>query len=155
VRTRTRRGLWTIAATTALIGALAGPANAGASDNGTDPSTAPHYCNTNAGLIATRPIETELGQVVSYVDVYYSYSCQTNWIRVRNNPAGGAAIKVIGSDAAPWPPAEIDYGPGSSYSMQVYAPGSTCIHFSVHLNYPDGSHYAETYDPGANYITIC
>ncbi|UGT61794.1 hypothetical protein [Nocardia asteroides] len=94
--------------------------------------------------------------MVAYVDLYYSNSCQTNWIRVRENPAGGDARKTIWADGQPGPPIDdVDPGTGSSYSRQVYAPGATCIHFQVHLNYPDGRHYAETYDPGANSITIC
>ncbi len=137
----------------ATLIANSGTAAAGPQHHGTDPAAT--GCNQNAYLAATRAIQTELGQVVTYVDVYYSNSCQTNWIRVRSNPAGGATIKDIWADGLPALPSEIDYGSGSSYSMQVYAPGSTCIHFQVHLNYPDGRHYAETYTAGANAETVC
>ncbi|WP_329103376.1 YjfA family protein [Micromonospora sp. NBC_01699] len=128
-------------------------AMAGSQHHGTDPAVT--GCNQNAFLVATRDIETEYGQIVSYVDVYYSSSCATNWIRVRSNPAGGATVKNLWADGQPGIPAETDYGTGSSYSMQVYAPGSTCIHFQVHLKYSNGSHYAETYNAGSNYETVC
>ncbi|WP_157978295.1 MULTISPECIES: DUF2690 domain-containing protein [Nocardia] len=134
---------------------LSGVAVAGPQHHGTNPSAGPDFCNQNGYLAATRPIETELGQVVTYVDVYYSNSCQTNWIRVRENPAGGATIKTIWADGQPGPFTEQDNGSDSSYSMQVYAPGTTCIHFQVHLKYPDGRHFAETYSAGANSETIC
>ena len=150
---RPKKLLFAVAAATAAVALSTGTAQAGPQHYGTDPAAT--GCNQNAALIATRGIETEYGQVVSYVDVYYSYSCQTNWIRVRSNPAGGAAIKAIRSDVGDWLPNEVDYGYGSSYSMQVYAPGSTCVHFQVHLRYPDGRHYAETYNPSGNHQTVC
>lgn len=128
------------------------PANAGPQHHGSDPAAT--GCNKNASLIATRGVETEFGQVVATVQVYYSHSCQTNWIRVTGNPGGGAAIKSIGTNGS-WLPNEIDYGTGSSYSMQVYAPGSTCVNFQVELRNANGTHLAETYDPGANHQTVC
>jgi hypothetical protein len=130
-----------------------GPATAGPQHTGTNPATT--GCNQNSALIATRGLQTESGQVVSYVDVYYSYSCATNWIRVRNNPAGGAAVKSIWTSGGASALNETDYGTGSSFSMQVYAPGATCIYFQVHLKYPNGQHYAETYVAGANAVEIC
>lgn len=154
LRNRHVRRLLLSAATGAiLVGTAAGPVFAGPQHNNTDPART--GCNSNARLIATRPIETEFGQVVSYVDVYYSLSCTTNWIRVRNNPAGGLAVKYLWASNGNTTTAQSDYGSGSSYSYQVYAPGSTCISFQVKLKYPDGRHYAETYIAGANAITIC
>ncbi|MFB8275197.1 DUF2690 domain-containing protein [Nocardia colli] len=152
----TRRGTRAaLAASAVALAMIANPgaASAGPQHHGTDPAAT--GCNQNAYLAATRAIQTESGQVVSYVDVYYSNSCATNWIRVRSNPAGGATVKDIWADGRPGLPTEVDYGSGSSYSMQVYAPGSTCIHFQVHLKYPDGRHYAETYTAGANAETVC
>jgi hypothetical protein len=149
------RGAAALLGAATLVAVAAGTAAAGPGDNDTDPRSAPNYCANGAQLIATRGIETELGQVVTYVDVYYSPRCLTNWISVRSNPAGGLTAKYLASDTVGSLPAENDYGTGASISMQVYAPGSSCIHFGVQLSYPDGSHYAETYDPGANTITIC
>ncbi|OZF26030.1 DUF2690 domain-containing protein [Rhodococcus sp. 14-2483-1-2] len=145
--------VWLIACfSIAALGLGTGSASAGSQHNGTNPATT--GCNQNASLVATRGIQTESGQVVSYVDVYYSHSCSTNWIRVRNNPAGGAAVKSIWT-ANYSALNEVDYGSGSSYSMQVYAPGATCVYFQVHLKHPNGQHYAETYTAGANAQVIC
>ncbi|MEU7481180.1 hypothetical protein AB0A63_34745 [Lentzea sp. NPDC042327] len=149
----------TVAAAAAAVvatGLLTGTAHAGPEHHNTYPDVAPSYCNRNASLIATRGIETERGQVVSYVDVFYSHSCQTNWIRVRGNDAGGATLKTIWSDAVPGelvePP---DYGDQPSYTKQVYAPGATCVRFQVRLTWPDGLHYAQTYTAGSNHQVVC
>ncbi|MET8853412.1 hypothetical protein [Amycolatopsis sp. NPDC004625] len=155
MRSIIRRGASCLGAAAAIIAATEGTAQAGPGDNGTDPRSGPNVCANGAQWIATRGIETELGQVVTNVDVYYSPRCLTNWISVRSNPAGGRTAKDLGSDTAGWLPTENDYGTGASISMQVYAPGSSCIHFQVHLYYPNGSHYAETYVAGSNTITIC
>jgi hypothetical protein len=155
VRRRVKNVASALLATATLVAGTAGTAEAGPGDNGTDPRSGPNYCANGSQLIATRGIETELGQVVSYVDVYYSPRCLTNWISVRSNPAGGVTAKALGSDTVGWLPTENDYGTGASISMQVYAPGSSCIHFQVHLSYPNGSHYAETYVAGSNTVTIC
>ena len=145
------------AAATAVVatGLLTGTAHAGPEHHNTYPHVAPSYCNQNASLIATRGIETEVGSIVSYVDVYYSYGCQTNWIRVRGNDAGGATIKTIWSDAVPGQLFETDHGTAASYTKQVYAPGSTCLRFQVKLTWPDGRHYAETYTAGSNHQVVC
>ena len=89
------------------------------------------------------------------MQVYYSYSCQTNWIRITSNAAGGWAVKQVRAAGSSWLPDEDDYGNVASYRRQVYAPGSTCINFQVHLYYPNGASYGETYDAGANYQTVC
>jgi hypothetical protein len=157
-----RRTLITVAASVALALtatlSTALPASAGAVDHGRNPAVsyggaAP--CNSNSTLIGTRPIENIYGQSVSTVQIFYSYSCQTNWIRVTSNPAGGATIKKIATQGGSWLPDETDYGTGSSYSMQVYAPGSACVDFQVELKYPNGTHYAETYIADSNHQTIC
>lgn len=113
LRNRHVRRLLLSAATGAiLVGTAAGPVFAGPQHNNTDPART--GCNSNARLIATRPIETEFGQVVSYVDVYYSLSCTTNWIRVRNNPAGGLAVKYLWASNGNTTTAQSDYGSGST-----------------------------------------
>lgn len=137
----------------ALAGASAAPAYAGPQHQGTDPAAT--GCNVNASQIATRAVQDELGHTVATVQVFYSNSCQTNWIRVTGNPAGGTATKDIRAAGGSWLPTESDYGTGSSYSMQVYAPGSTCVNFNVHLYYPSGASYGETYSAGATYQTVC
>ncbi|WP_409201793.1 DUF2690 domain-containing protein [Microbacterium testaceum] len=145
------------AASLALAGALVfaevTAAHAGPQHHGTDPSST--GCNANASLISTRSLETQTGVSGQRVEVYYSHSCQTNWIRVTGNPAGGATVKNIRTQNGVALPTEVDYGTGSSYSMQVYAPGSTCIEYQAALKYPDGRHYAEAYDPSRSWILVC
>lgn len=154
------RSVWRIGHAVAVVATAVlliltgiGTASAGPEHHGTDPAAT--GCNQNGHLAATRSLETELGEVVGQVQVFYSDSCHTNWIRLENNPAGGAAEKVIWSDGQPGRFTDTDYGSGSSYSKQVYAPGDTCVRFQVHLKYPDGRHYAETYIAGANHESVC
>lgn len=102
--------------------------------DGKDPAAT--GCNVNAAQIATRPIvDRNNGQQVATIQIFYSYSCQTNWIRVTNNPYGGNATKYISSSLGGWN-SEADEGTGSSYSMMVYAPGATTIEGYVYLFEP-------------------
>ncbi len=90
-------------------------------------------CNVNASQIATRPIlDRNTGQQVASIQIFYSWSCGANWIRVTNNPYGGNTTKNIFSSLGGWN-SEVDPGYGSSYSMMVYAPGTTQIHGDVTL----------------------
>lgn len=145
-----RRSCAGLAATIGLLGLLTAPAQASAAHNGTDPRLT--QCNANAQLIATRPVRdwNMNWTTVTYVDVFYSYSCQTNWIRIRNNPYGGNATKEIWADNGDHYE-ENDPGYGSSYSMQVYAPGSTCINFRASLERPDGATVADVREDGDVY----
>ncbi|MGW1666624.1 DUF2690 domain-containing protein [Streptomyces microflavus] len=132
----------------AALGALAlmatvgtGTANAGPQHHGTDPAAT--GCNAQGAAIASRTITTMNGATTTVV-LYYSSLCQTNWIRVASNPLGGAAVKRISAEGRPALPDEVDFGHGSSYSMQVYAPGSTCVNFSVTLLDPAGFEWAQS-----------
>ena len=103
--------------------------------DGKDPAAT--GCNVNASKIATRPVKNRYtGQQVATVEVYYSWSCQSNWIRVSNNPYGGETVKNIFSDLGGGN-SEVDCGYASSYSMMVYAPGNTGIDVQVYLKAPD------------------
>jgi len=100
--------------------------------NGTDPAST--GCNQNAYLAKRLPIlDMQYGLAIwqTYADVYYSNTCGTNWVRVTQNPYGGGTYKYIESlnpnGSTKYLETETDYGYGSSYSMQVYAPGSTKI----------------------------
>jgi hypothetical protein len=105
--------------------------------DGKDPAAT--GCNVNASQIATRPIrDVNNGQQVASIQIFYSWSCATNWIRVTGNPYGGNATKFIESSLGGWN-SEWDPGYGSSYSMMVYAPGMTQI---------DG--YVDLFEPGIN-----
>lgn len=101
-RLRLARRIGAVATTVALATITnTGSTTAGPEHYGTDPAHT--GCNQNAALIATRDITTEFGVFVSKVELYYSYSCQTNWIRVQNNPAGGTPTSTSGPTAgASW-----------------------------------------------------
>jgi hypothetical protein len=102
--------------------------------DGKDPAAT--GCNVNASQIATRPnIDRNSGQQVASIQIFYSWSCSTNWIRVTSNPYGGNATKYIESSLGGWN-SEWDAGYGSSYSMMVYAPGTTQISGYVYLFEP-------------------
>lgn len=97
--------------------------------NGTDPAKT--GCATNA-YIAKRVnfYNTSNRSVISgvYMDVYYSRTCGTNWVRVTSNPFGGVAYKSITvATIGGFREDEADRTYGASYSMQVYAPGSTPV----------------------------
>ncbi|HWO61383.1 MAG TPA: DUF2690 domain-containing protein [Umezawaea sp.] len=138
--------LLALAVAVPLVGvAGAGGASAAPWHYGTDPAGT--GCNSNAAQIASRNISTPAGNVT--VQVFYSYSCSTNWIRVTGNPGGGWTDKWISADGG----AELyetDYGYGSSYSMQVYAPGATCVNFRVQLVDTAGGYYG-----GTGYERVC
>jgi hypothetical protein len=96
-------------------------------------------CNQNAGLIKRYYFANSYNGITFLypndiqLDVYYSYSCGTNWIRVSKNPFGGLTKKNLSLVNSSTTLVENDYGYGSSYSMQVYAPGTTRIAFSAYL----------------------
>lgn len=100
--------------------------------NGTDPVRT--GCNANAYLAKRYAIvdaKNGLAFWQLYADVYYSRTCATNWLRVSHNPFGGNTKKTIWAHNSNFTEVENDYGYGSSYSMQVYAPGSTPISAAV------------------------
>lgn len=104
--------------------------------DGKDPRT--DNCNGagNASQIATRPVlERDTGHQVATLQIFYSSRCGSNWIRVTANPYGGNATKYIESSLGGWN-SEWDPGYGSSFSMMVYAPGTTRINGYVYLFEP-------------------
>jgi hypothetical protein len=144
MQSRSARGRRFAAIVLATVGAAltfsAGTAHAGPQHHGTNPSNVgpgATGCNLNASLIGTRPLLLGgQGDEVGVLEIYYSYSCQTNWLRVRDNTLGGRAEKRISSDGMPGIPPEVDYGYGASHSMQAYAPGSTCVNYDVWISDP-------------------
>ena len=130
--------LATVALVLTFIGAAIFPVSASAvscighSCDGKNPVST--GCNQNAYL-AKRFVIVEKSNGIAlwqtYADVYYSRSCGTNWVRVSGNQYGGNTKKYIESfnsnGSVMYSMNEVDYGYGSSYSMMVYAPGSTKI----------------------------
>jgi hypothetical protein len=108
--------------------------------NGKDPAAT--GCNANAYLAKrTQFISAATGNKISgaYMDIYYSRTCGTNWVRVTANPFGGIALKVIDvAKTGGFHEDESDWGAGSSYSMMVYAPGSTPVQAWAHLRDTSG-----------------
>lgn len=141
-----RRSATALAAAVAIIAAAA-PAlaangqyddsNGGGSNYYDNKDPASTGCNQNASLIGTRPV-TDLanGSTVATIQIYYSRSCQTNWIRVTGNPYGGPTAKNVFSSLGGWNSEVDDHGNASSYSMMVYAPGTTSIDGDVYLDAP-------------------
>jgi hypothetical protein len=126
----------TAAATSAQADGASGGSNY---YDGKDPAAT--GCNVNASQIATRPIRNrDTGAQVATIQIFYSWSCQANWIRVTGNPYGGNATKYIESSLGGWN-SEWDPGYGSSYSMMVYAPGATSINGYVYLFEPGINEY--------------
>jgi hypothetical protein len=124
------------AATSAHVEGVSGGSNY---YDGKDPAAT--GCNVNASQIATRPIlNIDTGQQVASIQIFYSWSCSTNWIRVTENRYGGNATKFIESALGGWN-SEWDPGYGSSYSMMVYAPGATPIDGYVYLFEPGINEY--------------
>lgn len=107
----------------------------GTSCNGKNPSTT--GCTANGYLAKQVPVRrTSDGSVISgvYMQLYYSTTCKTNWVRVNANPYCGKATKVIDvAQAGGYHVSTSDTTCASSYSMQVYAPGSTPVQISVTL----------------------
>ena len=97
----------------------------------------------------------DYGRTAGCVDVRYSHKCQTNWLTITGNPTAGPVATSLWSDAG-GSVGEYDTVPTqSTYTKQVYAPGATCIHFQVHMAHPRRPELGETYDPGANFQTVC
>ncbi|WNV87201.1 DUF2690 domain-containing protein [Umezawaea sp. Da 62-37] len=143
-------GRYLVAAGLVTGAVLAGApvAQAGPQHHGTNPATT--GCANGSTAIASRPVTDAYGAHVTDVEVRYSASCGTNWIRLYNPVPGTTAYKSIRAQGGDWLPVEADGGTVWSYSMQVYAPGSTCIEFSVMIQGP--GYQADT---GPYSIVIC
>ena len=141
--TRTRRTLLSIAGVASVIALtmVGGPALAASGiapyDN-TDPSST--GCSSGATTIASYPInDTVTGAVVGTLEVRYSSTCDTNWVRTSNTVTGTTSNKYIDriSTFNPGPPAtgyafdsqsDADPGVGSSYGFQLGGASTSCNH---------------------------
>lgn len=111
-------------------------AQSGYALDGTNPGTAAgRYCaNGSYAIWSTNIYAYKTGQLAMYVEVRYSPSCGTNWVRTHNYISAGTSAKTIQRKAAPsFYENELDTGYGWSHSMQVYAPGATCVTVQVSL----------------------
>jgi hypothetical protein len=112
----------------------------GASCNGKDPSTT--GCTANAYMVGQYPVRrTSDGAVIAgvYMQLYYSNTCGTNWMRINKNPYCGNVYKYIAvAVQGGTVETENDKTCGASYTMQVYAPGSTPVQFWANLKDTSG-----------------
>jgi hypothetical protein len=136
---RRLRSLSAILAVAVLILSLIGPDSASAASgyqlDGTNPMTAAGgYCANGSYAFWSKNLYAGNGQLVMYVEVRYSPACGTNWVRTYDYTTVGASLKKIQRKASPaFSHAEYDTPSGWSYSMQVYAPGTTCIYIGASL----------------------
>jgi len=118
------------------IGTGIAPASAatGYGLDGTLPDGAGSYCMNGASVIYSTPIRVGgTGAQVGTMQIRYSSSCGTNWVRAENESPYLQTAKSIYRDPSPtdqWVH-DTDFTYGWSYSRQIYAPGATCIHADV------------------------
>ncbi|MFI2783555.1 DUF2690 domain-containing protein [Streptomyces sp. ALB3] len=103
---------------------------------GTNPYTT--GCAADAVTIGTRQIRSPQA-VFGTMEVRYSPSCQTNWVRAVMSVSNGSNVVTKGIRRISSQPDgqggwlgfyenyEYDPATGSSFGMQVFAPGATCI----------------------------
>lgn len=145
---RLRLAAAAFAAAAALVfGAGVAPAFAlsGHQLDGTYPDASGSYCMNGASRIYQAPIRVGgTGASVGTFEVWYSSSCGTNWVRAYNGSPFAHTFKTIRwLNNPPYREQETDYAWGWTYSGQIYAPGSTCIHADVLiLNQNTGDFYA-------------
>ncbi|OZD12006.1 MULTISPECIES: DUF2690 domain-containing protein [Nocardiaceae] len=110
---------WLALALTAAPNAVAGP-----NHHNTDPAAT--GCTGDAYTIATR----QMPYRNMVVEVRYSPSCATNWLRIQQ--MYGGVHFYLSSDAMGPSIVESQGGTGGTHwTKQVYAPGATCIGFDA------------------------
>jgi hypothetical protein len=113
----------------------ASAATPGAPYDNTDPSST--GCSADGVTIASYPIKDPSNNVLGTVEVRYSATCNTNWVRVNNTVTGASADKYIerissynaGTNTGlpfTYTFAE-DPGLGWSYGNQVGGASTNCI----------------------------
>ena len=133
-RTATAAGVLASVAAALMVAA---PAAQAAPYDGTDPIAT--GCANGAITIGTRPIKSPQA-TFGTMEVRYSPSCQTNWIRanLNNSYENVTVTKWIDRPAqgnlAQAGSVDTDLAAVSSYGKQVYAPGATCVVASVDLS---------------------
>ncbi|MYS39196.1 uncharacterized protein DUF2690 [Streptomyces sp. KhCrAH-43] len=167
MRVTARRTL-TLLATALTVALAAVPAEAAPYDpySGSNPLTT--GCQSDAVTIATRPIRSQQA-TYGTMEVRYSPSCGTNWVRAVITVPNATSTVTKGIRRLSSQPDghggwlgfyeqyETDPAVGSSFGMQVYAPGSTCVFASSVVRDASGQVIAYTgtgipYDP---WVAIC
>lgn len=142
----TRKRLQTAAASLVLICGLtlatADPAAASTWHNNTDPVST--GCVNSASYVGTRSLWEGYT-----VEVRYSSACQTNWLRFPRVPWYNYDV-VLQSEYPGMSTVTQRFGPSNqaSWTRQVYAPGSTCINFSVRM-------VSQAMNSNVKYFRVC
>jgi hypothetical protein len=133
-----RRILRALAGVAATVILAATPASAAPYDPYTDTNPATTGCSADAITIATRSIRNAQA-TYGTMEVRYSPACGTNWVRavMSVQTSSYTVTKGIrrpssqpdghGGWLAYYENYEPDPAVGTSFGMQVYAPGNTCI----------------------------
>lgn len=154
------------AVSTILVGAANTAAVAAYADPYTDSNPNTTGCSNGAYTIATRNI----GSPQSYfgtMELRYSPTCQTNWVRA-NIVGSDSSLRVVKIIKRPssqpdgqggwlgyYENFENDYGAGSTFGMQVYAPGATCVAAGVTVYNSSNQLIAYTGTPAAVTEMFC
>jgi hypothetical protein len=157
-----------------LVTALAGlvlstnSASAAPYDPFTDTNPATTGCSADAITIASRPIRSPQA-VYGTMEVRYSPTCGTNWVRSTmyvENSSFTVTKGIVRMSSQPdghggwlgyYQNYETDPAVGTSFGMQVYAPGNTCIEAMSTVRDANGQLVAQTgtpvpYDP---WVAFC
>lgn len=121
-----------------MVGSLTVTSGAQAATGNEYNDTYPGNCASNSSAAKSTSVYGPHGEYLGYLEVRYSWSCGTNWVRVVANntehvdkwitrPAQSGYGEFTTSN-------ERDYANGvSTYGRQVYAPGNVhvtgCAHF--------------------------
>ena len=116
------------------VGAAA-PASAAGPWDGTDPQNT--GCAANAlTRWSTTLVDPRTGAAVGTMEVRWSRTCQTNWVRVDNWIPGAQVHMSIDRVGGPYGSASgslTESYTGTVWSNQVYAPGTTCVHVGTQI----------------------
>lgn len=134
---------------------------AGTTYDGTDPQTT----GCAAGGITVKEVAvTANGETLGWAQLRYSPSCGTNWVRFTpSRSLNGWAWKSLQRPATTYNgvtlPAfsdlTIDSASGTSWGMQAYAPGHTCISYQVNFQTTNGSGQPGPIIGGMPMTTVC
>lgn len=149
-----------VVALVAAMGAIASPAAQAAVFDpytGSDPSTT--GCSNTGITVASWPVPSVTnGQSLATAELRYSTACQTNWVRVTLGGSGGTGtvVKTITRPRTLLPQGgalefftQTEVDPMSyltSWGMQVYAPGHTCVIANATLKNASGAVVGTTGD---------
>ncbi|WP_425471359.1 DUF2690 domain-containing protein [Saccharothrix texasensis] len=144
------------------------PASAASYDPYTSTNPLTTGCGADAITIATRPIRSPQA-LYGTMEVRYSPSCGTNWVRAVINASSSTNTVTKGIRRPSSQPdgqggwlgfyedLETDPAVGSSFGMQVYAPGSTCIYAMsvVHTDSGQIAAFTGAGDPNNPWVAFC